>query len=158
MTDTVVDELTALLANEQTTVKALLEILDQESEALLRHDISAIEKLAQSKKHLLPKFQQQVQARLDYLSTHQYETTESGFEQFLSSLNNPSLDEQWLTIKDGFRSVITQNEKNGIIINHSRQKNRSLMNILHGNKNEPNLYNAEGASKSSHARYRLGEA
>ena len=158
MTDTVVEELALLLAKEQTTVEDLQKVLDEESEALLRHDITAIEKLAQSKKQLLPKFQQQVQARLDYLSTHQLETTESGFEHFLTSLNTPSLEDQWQTIKEGFRTIIIQNEKNGIVINHSRHKNRSLMNILHGNKNRPNLYNKSGASKESSQRHRLGEA
>ena len=158
MTDTVVEELAKLLAEEQTTVEELLKVLDEESKALLRHDITAIEKLAQSKKQLLPQFQQQVQARLDYLSTHQLETSEHGFEQFITSLNTPSLSDQWHTIKDGFRSVITQNEKNGIVINHSRHKNRSLMNILHGNKNRPNLYNKSGTSKDSSQRHRLGEA
>jgi flagellar biosynthesis/type III secretory pathway chaperone len=158
MTNTVVKELATLLADEQTTLEALLKVLGEETEALIRHDITAIEKLAQSKKQLLPKFQQHVQARLDYLSTHQLETDEKGFEQFLYSLENPSLESQWNTIKNGFRSVIEQNEKNGIVITHSRHKNRSLMNILHGNKNKPDLYSKSGSSKGSSTRHRLGEA
>ena len=161
MSATLASELIELLTLEQSTLDQLKQVLQQESDALVGHDIGAIEHSAQDKHTLLGKFQQQVQSRLQYLSSQQYTPSEQGLSDLISTLpdeHNHTLMQQWNDIKAEFKSLMAQNERNGIVIQHSRQRNRALLNILHGNKNEPNLYNQSGSTKKSDHRHRLGEA
>lgn len=161
MSNPAVDDLVNILTNEQATLDQLRSVLDKESEALLQNDINAVEGSAQEKKSLLARFQNQVQVRLDYLSAHGFESTETGFDSLLSSISNLSdspLHSQWQQLKNDFHALIKQNEKNGIVIHHSRNRTRALLNILHGHKNQPNLYNESGNDKGSRQRHSLGEA
>mgnify|MGYP000609608419 CR=1 FL=1 len=161
MSNIVATALEVILSNEQSTIDRLKEILDKESHALVQNDIDSVEDNAKRKKSLLTQFQNQVQIRLDYLSAHDFEASEQGLDQLLVSLNSPKespIHSQWLKIKTDFHSLIKQNEQNGIVIHHSRHRARALLNILHGGKNQPNLYNESGSAKGSRQHHRLGEA
>jgi flagellar biosynthesis/type III secretory pathway chaperone len=161
MSHATVDELATLLAKEQTTLDQLRAVLSKESDALLKNDINAVEGSAQHKKSLLARFKKQVQIRLDYLSAHGFESSEQGFESLINTLTpDPTslLHTQWRELKTEFEAVIKQNEENGIVIHHSRNRTRALLNILHGNKNQPNLYNESGSDKGNRQRHTLGEA
>jgi flagellar biosynthesis/type III secretory pathway chaperone len=161
MSNPTVDELITLLVNEQTTLDQLRMVLNKESDALLQNDINAVEGSAQHKKSLLARFKKQVQSRLDYLSAHGFESSEQGFDTLINTLSpdqTSPLHSQWLQLKSEFQAVIKQNEENGIVIHHSRNRTRALLNILHGNKNQPNLYNESGSDKGKRQRHSLGEA
>lgn len=161
MSADVTQELVRLFNDEQSTLDQLKQALEDESSALLKHDIKAIEHSAQQKHALLGQFQQQVQSRLQYLSSQQYSPSEQGLSDFINDLSGQetqTLSQQWDAIRQDFKALMTQNERNGVIIQHSRHRNRQLLNILHGNKNEPNLYNESGSTKQGHLGHRLGEA
>jgi len=161
MNECVVDDLATLIDQEHAIVTELLTVLEQESHALMHNDIRAIESTAQSKKQLLDRFQTQVQHRLDFLSTRQMEPSEQGFKDFLHTLveqSNHPIHEQWGNLRQDFADLIKKNEENGIVIHHSQHRARSLLNILHGKENQPNLYNESGAAKGQGQRHRLGEA
>jgi len=154
-------ELTALFEREQSTLLSLQGVLEDESSALLNKDILAIEGTASQKVSALKAYQEQVNARLSFLKQHKYDGTEQGllaliyeYPEHLQS----ELISQWLQLKQGFEKVIELNERNGIVIYHSQQRNRNLLNILHGSQNEPNLYNGSGTAKGQSQRQRLGEA
>lgn len=154
-------ELNTLFSNEQSTLKELQAILEAESSALLDRDMLAIEGTAQRKVVALNAYQKQVNARLSFLLEHEFEGSESGLLALISSYPSDTqieLSAQWQTLKQGFEDVIIQNERNGIVIYHSQLRNRNLLNILHGSKNEPNLYNGSGAAKGQRQRQSLGEA
>jgi len=157
----VANELAQMLSEEQSTVDQLKQVLKQESVALTQHDIKAIETSASVKSKLLKAFSKQVQARLRYLSTQKLDASESGLFDLLNSLDTPqqaSIKQQWLILKKDFKSLLLQNETNGAVIQHSQARNRSLLNILHGNKNQPNLYNESGAAQAPANSHILGEA
>jgi flagellar biosynthesis/type III secretory pathway chaperone len=154
-------ELSALFANEQSTLQQLRSVLEAESSTLLDRDMLAIEGTAQQKIKALNDYQKQVNARLSFLLEHEFEGSEQGLLTLVSSFPNDTQDQlidQWHTLKQGFEDVIMQNERNGIVIFHSQLRNRNLLNILHGSKNEPNLYNGSGAAKGQSQRQSLGEA
>lgn len=154
-------ELSTLFSNEHSTLQQLQSVLEAESSALLDRDMLAIEGTAQQKVTALNAYQKQVNARLSFLLEHKFEGSEQGLLTLISSYpsdtQNPLID-QWHTLKQGFEDVIMQNERNGIVIFHSQLRNRNLLNILHGSKNEPNLYNGSGAAKGQSQRQSLGEA
>lgn len=161
MSDSVADTLTLLLADEQSTVSVLLAELDLESKALSQHDIKKIEQAAIHKKRLLTTFANQVTARMHYISTQDCAASELGLLALIDRLDHPfqaNLTEQWFHLKLAFNAVQTLNERNGIVINHSQQRTKALLNILHGNKNEPNLYNQTGSANQQKQRHTLGEA
>lgn len=155
-----ISELNALFEREQSTLDALQTVLEAESSALLDRDILAIEGTAQKKVTALKAYQEQVNARLSFLLAYEYEGSEEGLLSVISLYpkEQTSLLAQWQQLKSGFEEVIALNERNGIVIYHNQQRNRNLLNILHGCQNEPNLYNGSGAAKGQSQRQRLGEA
>jgi flagellar biosynthesis/type III secretory pathway chaperone len=165
MSNPAADEMVEILTKELATLDQLGQVLNNESDALLKNDINAVEGSAHHKKSLLARFQKQVQARLGYLSAHGFESSEQGFESYIASTapdhDSPQyikLNKQFQQLKLGFAEVIKLNDKNGIVIHHSRNRTRALLNILHGHKNQPNLYNENGSDKGNRQRHSLGEA
>jgi len=156
-----ISELSALFADEQSKLDALQTVLEDESAALLNQDILAIEGTASKKVSALKAYQEQVDLRVSFLKQHEYQGTEQGLLALLYCYTD---DEQakliplWLKLKQGFENIIALNERNGIVIYHSQQRNRNLLNILHGCQNEPNLYNGSGTAKGRSQRQSLGEA
>ncbi|GAA6134894.1 hypothetical protein NBRC116188_16840 [Oceaniserpentilla sp. 4NH20-0058] len=154
-------ELNALFTREQSTLNTLQVVLEEESSALLNRDMLAIDGIAQKKVTALHAYQEQVNARLSFLLSHDFEGSEAGLCSLISQYDEQEqteLNEQWQLLKLGFEGVIAQNEQNGIVIYHSQLRNRNLLNILHGCKNEPNLYNGSGAAKGRIHSQSLGEA
>jgi flagellar biosynthesis/type III secretory pathway chaperone len=161
MSQTVATELAYLLIQEQTLVDQLNLTLKEEFEALANHDIKSIESSASVKSKLLKAFSKQVQSRLRSLSTQKLEASETGMNELLKSLDldvKPAIELQWQTLKKDFKSLLLQNETNGTVIQHSQVRTRSLLNILHGNKNQPNLYNESGSAQTPANSHILGEA
>jgi len=161
MSDTLVVKLAEILSQEQSTVEQLKQVLQQESVALSHHDIKTIESSASHKKKLLNTFSKQVNARLRFLSTQKLEASEQGLTQLLSTLpvnHQEPLTLQWQKLKEDFQSLLRDNDRNGLIIHHSQLRNRNLLNILHGNKNQPNLYNESGTAQGSLNSSSIGEA
>jgi flagellar biosynthesis/type III secretory pathway chaperone len=161
MSDTLVVKLAEILSQEQSTVDQLKQVLQQESVALSHHDIKTIESSASHKKRLLNTFSKQVNARLRFLSTQKHEASEQGLSLLLSTLPEDTqapLTKQWKKLKEDFQTLLRENERNGLIIHHSQLRNRNLLNILHGNKNQPNLYNESGAAQGHLNSKTIGEA
>ncbi len=157
----VAHELAQMLTQEQSTVDQLKQVLQQESDALSQQDIIVIESSASIKSKLLKTFSQQVQARLRYLSTQQLAASEDGLYDLLNTLEDElqsAIKQQWQVLKKDFKDLLQQNERNGSVIQHSQARNRSLLNILHGNKNQPNLYNESGSTQTQLNSHSLGEA
>lgn len=156
-----ISELNDVFEREQSTLQQLQAVLEAESSALLDRDILAIEGTAQRKVNALTAYQKQVNKRLSFLVEHDFEGSEQGLLALIATYEEPNqqqLTDQWHTLKQGFEDVIAQNERNGIVIYHNQQRNRNLLNVLHGSKNEPNLYNGSGAAQGQSQRQSLGEA
>jgi flagellar biosynthesis/type III secretory pathway chaperone len=154
-------ELNSVFEHEQSTLQQLQAVLEAESSALLDRDMLAIEGTAQHKLTALKAYQKQVNKRLSFLLDNKFEGSEQGLLALIASYpesDQTQLTQQWHTLKHGFEDVIAQNERNGIIIYHNQHRNRNLLNILHGSKNEPNLYNGTGAAQGQSQRQSLGEA
>ncbi len=155
MSQSMAQELTLILDNEMSALNQLKESLELEAQALSEHDIQAIEKSASLKHSRLSHFQSQVKSRLKYLSTQKQDTSENGLLTLLNTLENPQKDQlkqAWTQIKHDFQDLIKLNEQNGMVIHHSQKRTTAALNILHGNKNQPNLYNQRGATQKQKSR------
>ncbi len=161
MNETVVSELAHLFAKEQAAVDKLKQTLERESLALSARELDTIKQCAQDKRQDLEALSTQVQTRLQFLSTQGIEVSESEFEQQMNALvspNTPELLSQWNQLKQDFGALQQHNDKNGLIIQHSQARNRALMNILHGEINQPNLYGKGGSTTQQTSKQNLGEA
>ncbi|NVK37090.1 MAG: flagellar protein FlgN [Gammaproteobacteria bacterium] len=154
-------DVNCLFDDEQSALSHLQKVLEEESAALLDRDILAIESITPKKVTALKTYQAHVNRRLDFLLQHELEGSEQGLLTLIASFpqsEHERLTSQWHSLKQGFEDVIAINERNGIVIYHNQQRNRNLLKILHGGKNEPNLYNGSGAAQGHSQRQRLGEA
>ncbi|EAT12509.1 flagellar protein FlgN [Bermanella marisrubri] len=161
MSDDIAQQLESLLLAEQDVLLQLQQTLEQESRALLDRDIKTIDETAKNKRQLLLTFEKQVGSRQDYLSTHSVTADEDGLKSLIDQQGSNKKDNLitlWNTIRALFSQVITLNEENGIVIQHSRLRTRNLLNILHADRIQPNLYNEKGSAKDSSGSHKLGKA
>ena len=161
MTQPLERELAELLAKEQSALETLMGTLVTEAEALQAREMAILKDTASVKQQQLNAFNQQVQARLSYLSTHEIDASESGFETLLNDMHQSAQTapkSQWNDLKSQFEQALKLNEQNGQLIQVSQTRNRQLLSILQGQRNKPNLYNQKGASQNSSDQHRLGEA
>ena len=108
--------LATLLADEQSAIDQLAASLNAEAAALKNRDIKAIEQSAKDKQQHLNAFNQQVKARMHYLTTQIEQPSQDTFESLLASLPQPARDDlatQWQNLKQDFRFVIIQTRKMG---------------------------------------------
>ena len=161
MTEPLERELAAMLAKEQSALNTLMKTLEDEQLALKDRNLDSMRQTAQNKQQHLTQFNNLVQDRLSYLSTHDQDASESGFESLLDLMPHgakTALTTQWQQLKTDFEQAISLNEKNGQLIHNSQARNRTLLSILQGQRNQPNLYNQKGSSKGATNRHEIGKA
>ncbi len=161
MTEPLERELAAMLAKEQSALNTLMTTLEDEQLALKDRNLDSMRQTAQRKQQHLSEFNRLVQDRLSYLSTHDQDASESGFESLLGLMPrgaNVALTTQWQQLKTDFEHALLLNEKNGQLIHNSQARNRTLLSILQGQRNQPNLYNQKGSSKGSSSQHKIGKA
>ncbi|WP_396587241.1 flagella synthesis protein FlgN [Bermanella sp. R86510] len=150
-----------LLNNECHVLDQLLSTLQQEAQALLDRDTKVMDESAQRKRSLLIAFQKQAKKRQAYLSSQGVNTDETGLLSLVEQVDTETrthLKQLWSRTRELFSNVIRKNEENGIVIQHSQQRTRNLLKILHGDRNRPNLYNEKGSAGKGAQSHRLGEA
>lgn len=161
MTEPLERELAEMLAKEQSALNTLMDTLEEEHSALKNRDLDAMRQTAQAKQTHLTQFNGLVQDRLSYLSTHDQDASESGFESLLELMPHgaqKALTTQWQQLKTQFEQALLRNEQNGQLIHNSQARNRTLLSILQGQRNQPNLYNQKGSSQSGNSQHNLGKA
>lgn len=156
----VVQQLSSMLSAEQTAVDALSEILAAESHALSQRNLDELRQTAQAKKEALQTLNDTVQQRLHFLASQSIDASEHGFQDLLQGLPHQarvSLNSQWQTLKSSFNHLQQDNLQNGHIIHQSRARTQTMLKILRGQINQPNLYNQTGATQLHSDKHPIGK-
>ena len=151
--------LTDLLQEELNCLKRLLQILEQEQQALLSSDAPAIEALSLEKQQALAQQAQATQARLVHAQQQTGDASEAGLHQLIQqAADKDSLSSQLSEITSLAQQCQAQNRANGRLINQKQEQAQSVLNILRQSDTNTATYSGQGDTARSSQTRSLGKA
>jgi flagella synthesis protein FlgN len=126
----------------------LLATIRKEQSALIRADIDAIETLLDEKSDVLQRMNLVVLNRYEALATNGFEPNEIGMSVWLKKQANTALNEAWTVLRKTLIQAKELNRLNGILINKQFNLNQQLLNHLHGNSGDSEVYGRNGQAKT----------
>lgn len=145
--------LTELFARATQHCEQFSELLDQESQALLDQDMTALDGLTKAKAPLIESLtadQQAISARCEQLGKPE----PTSLTEFIGSLNSPELAQYHADLLAAAEFCQSANVRNARLIRHSQHINSSLLDLLR-NQGEAsqNVYDRQGnASRTTSQR------
>lgn len=139
--------------------RALLQLLEQEREALQARDADALEGIIQNKSANLLHLEQSARQRSAWVAEQHKpnETTEDIWGELIRT-TLPQAQGEW----DEFRSLLRQcqeeNEINGKLLARNQQVFSRLLALVRGKDDSDPLYNAKGGRGAGYNFQKLGEA
>ena len=143
------------LSEELAVANTLHRLLCEERELLAPPNTEALSELLKIKKDQLARLQTLNQKRCNWLKAHQIPLDKNCYRHpvLLSSNDeeNDRLATLWQQLADQFAENQRLTEILSTIVLTARQRTQSLMKILRGQKNTPNLYNKSGQTQGASA-------
>ncbi|BFM16602.1 hypothetical protein R50073_27850 [Maricurvus nonylphenolicus] len=125
----------------------LIELLQQESEALKQRQTQTLEGLIPVKNSLLGALANSANQRRSWLQAQGKPTDESHWLQLLQEMGGQKLLDQWQIFNDKLSNSQHLNEVNGKMIARGQQTINRLLDILRGQFDAPKLYNQSGTTQ-----------
>ncbi|ABD81478.1 flagella synthesis protein FlgN [Saccharophagus degradans] len=138
--------------------ESLLTLFESEREALKIRDSDALEAILQNKNACIQILENSAKQRAIWSQQAAQNDPENGWDTLIESLSHTQVKEQWGTLKELFKRCKEENEINGRLVARNQQVFGRLIEILRGQTNAPNLYNAKGSASSNAGSNRFGEA
>jgi flagella synthesis protein FlgN len=143
------------LSQELELASTLHRLLCEERDLLDPPDIKALSELQEIKKEQLIRLQALSQVRCAWLEEQQIPLNKHCCQHPLlqseSTEENQQLAALWQQLADQFKENRRLTEILSVIVLSARKRTQSLMKILRGQKNTPNLYNKSGQSQGNSA-------
>jgi len=148
---------TALLQQfieDSGTAQQLLELMNLEYQALSQRDLTELEKLLTQKQSLLALLGQHAALRSQALTTRKLSADRSGLEILCATFpSGTEILEQAGKLDTLLIACREANERNGQLIRANQAAVGSMLNILQGSNQSPDLYDRRGgAAKATHQR------
>ncbi len=141
------------LNQELAVANTLHKLLCEERELLDPPKIEALSELQEHKQEQLILLQQLTQQRCQWLENHQIPLDKHCYKHPLlqtdSDIDNDKLAALWQQLADIFIENRRLTDMLSTIVLSARQKTQSLMKILRGQKNAPNLYDKSGQASAT---------
>lgn len=135
-----------MLAQDQSDIEQLQQLLEREREALAQRDHSALPELIETKSQRLSALGKHALQRQNWLRSAGLSCDHEGWLHWLDQ--NPALRSQrddWDALAERFRHCREQNEINGKIIARAQHTLERLLDVMRGQpEGAPELYNAKG--------------
>lgn len=137
----------------------LLQLLDEERQALKSRDLEKLEEIIQNKATNLQHLEQSARLRGTWV-TQNSEPSETQEKAWLALLrqNPPSIEEQWQKFKTLLQQCQEQNEINGKLLARNQQVFSRLLSIVRGQDSTAPVYTPKGSRGAGHSAQKLGEA
>ncbi|MBM7059593.1 flagellar protein FlgN [Pseudomonas sp. UL073] len=148
-----------LLTDDIGTMQRLLELIDAEFQALSDRDLPRLEQLLGEKQPLLAQLSQHGSERSQIMLKLQLSPDRSGLEALAErSVHGADL----LARSDELTALLEQcqnaNLRNGRVVHTSQASVRSVLGILRGGSDTPNLYDSRGGAAKIASQRPLSQA
>ncbi|MEI6412806.1 MAG: flagellar protein FlgN [Pseudomonadota bacterium] len=138
-----------LLASEVEASERLLACLEEEHRILGQRDVGLLDKITQSKRHLLADLEIRVAAHEHLLQTQGLPQGKDGTERLLQALPEDAPERAlWHRLQTLALACRTQNEINGRVIDMSRRQTKQSIDILLQRQGSSSVYSRHGETYS----------
>lgn len=161
---TSVAQLTQQLKQDTHACESLLDLLNQEKEALANRDMDRLDQLIAAKTEQLELLENSARQRTEWARQYlgagnaDVKQVQEAWQSMLETANVPEITATWERLKELQQSCKAANEVNGKILARNHKTFERLLGIVRGQTTTPNLYSASGKSTASHISHKVGEA
>ncbi len=135
------------LTDDIGTARQLLELSHAEYQALAERNLAELEQLLSQKQALLALLTQHGSLRSQALADAQLSADRSGLEAYAKrSTVGPAILTQASELEATLEACRAANERNGKLIRANRTAVGTLLQVLHGGNQTPDLYDRRGAT------------
>jgi flagella synthesis protein FlgN len=161
MTQTALTQETLLqhIGQDIDACRNLLQLLNQEREALKSRDLTALEDVIQSKSANLLHLEQSAKQRSTWIAgkVNPNNPAEAAWQTLLRS-HAPHVQKNWDELRELLQECQEQNEINGKLLARNQQVFSRLLDIVRGKDENGPLYTAKGGRGAGLNPHKLGEA
>jgi flagella synthesis protein FlgN len=148
----------AMIEQDLATSRQLLAILEKETDSTQARDYAAMSELLKEKTPLLDGLKKNAQLRSQLLLSSNQAANEKNWSLLLESFNDNGVKETWQQVKTTIEHCKTINSVNGKLINRGVQSHNALLQIMRGNTQQADIYDAKGAKRSNNYSAMLTQA
>jgi flagella synthesis protein FlgN len=147
------------IGQDISACRNLLQLLEQEREALKARDVEKLETVIQNKSANLLHLEQSARQRSAWVAKQQKpsEKAETVWQTLIST-TKPDAQREWEEFRALLRECQEQNEINGKLLARNQQVFARLLAIVRGRDENDPLYNAKGGRGAGYNFQKLGEA
>ena len=139
----------AMIEQDLATSRQLLALLEKETDSTQARDFAAMSELLKEKTPLLDGLKKNAQIRSQLLLASNQAANEKNWSLLLESFNDDNVKQTWQEVKTTIEHCKTINNVNGKLINRGVQSHMALLQIMRGNTQQSDLYDAKGAKRST---------
>jgi len=152
------DAVEQLISSDIAACESLLQLLDEEQNALKDRQIEALEPIIEKKTSFLLHLEQSAIKRQQWSQQAKIAADSSAWQDLIEEFKRPGLLEQWRKLKALLDDCRDANEINGKLLARSQEMFERISNILRGQNQKVSLYGASGRTTQSANSSRVGEA
>lgn len=148
------EQLTRVLDAQHKLSDDLLNLLQQEYDALCGTNVEILETISAEKRPIVTDLENLGRAWEVLLKNKGIELTAEGILQFLiefDAVNSTELADRWQQLRETAKSCQKKNTVNGSIVAMRHQSTQQIINLLHGRTPEERLYNNSGGESSTYS-------
>lgn len=142
------DPIEQFIEQDFSAAEQLLQLLQQERQALESRDREALQRTLEAKLNPMQILERNAQQRAQLLTGNGYSNNNSGWLRFLADRKQHRLIPRWQQVTDLVKQGKEANEINGKLIARSRQTLEKVLSLLRGQTNTPSLYTNAGKTSN----------
>lgn len=135
------------LGEEIGAGKALLQLLKQEQEHLIKADLDGVTTVAEEKAKTVARMTELALQRHRSLAAAGFEASEAGMQNWIGKAGAPA-GKSWNELLDIAREAKELNRTNGLLIGQHMARNQNALNVLQGTPQGASLYGPDGQATS----------
>jgi flagella synthesis protein FlgN len=145
------NQIQRMITQDLATSRQLLALLEQEKSSTQSRDYVAMAQLLKDKTPLLEQLKQNAAVRSKWLASLNRAANEENWSALLATLSNSELQTQWHEVKNTIEHCQKINNINGKLINRGVTSHSRLLQIMRGNNQQTDLYDAKGSKHSTYS-------
>lgn len=135
------------LGEEIGAGKALLQLLKQEQEHLIKADLDGVTVVAEEKAKTVARMTELALQRHRSLAAAGFEASEAGMQNWIRKAD-AAAGKSWNELLDIAREAKELNRTNGLLIGQHMARNQNALNVLQGTPQGASLYGPDGQATS----------
>ena len=148
----------AHISQDISACEALLDLLEQEQQALKERDADKLADVVERKAGPLTHLEESAKQRALWANETDISASSKKWRKLIEGMKAPKIQQDWATLKSLTLQCQQKNEVNGRVLARQQQVYSRLLGIMRGQTVTPNLYNAQGSATSSKYSIKVDEA